>query len=565
MLNLFFFLYVLLEGVAFGSEAIDDQLVINKYDVIQKNFSNSFCPAGTEEKFWRLYRDFKGDGNHVPLLPDGKLDSETIKKHLPEMVRKIAWIRGLIPLIPNNAELKIIRNSILSFRKNINQLLKHKNDFNESTVGKSKIESLARSKLEFIAFSEKFDALMKRISFLQGYLFPVDHLKWRLEHDLYKDKNDLASIKKANDLAFYRRILEDGAQNKDNTQSDLMLRTALNTLFLEAQKEQDFISEVLRSDLIYILDQIDMMLRKGQKQLIERTQEWADRTERKYNFYKTLCENSMQNEKQYLGQRAQALIALRDFVLNKQADIYKFWIKQEDLLMKIFIIETILFNEVGRVDGADALERRDIAEVVINRAKDPIYSTLDKDDDIFYYLDDHLKGIVQNYPWANVLFKEGEFSFTYYFIAGTVRVFCPSMNRQSTKLRHENVKIALDSIYKSENNFPAIRYYSRASMVGRISMDSVWNTFKPISERPGLSVEASLNERLRQRYVQGNYHYLYHFIDSFGRPYKVIEIDGRNYVHLTGQLNFFKHRNPHLFKYFQVGPKQTSNILLNTQ
>ncbi|MCY4523533.1 MAG: hypothetical protein OXB84_02215, partial [Halobacteriovoraceae bacterium] len=203
----------------------------------------------------------------------------------------------------------------------------------------------------------------------------------------------------------------------------------------------------------------------------------------------------------------------------------------------------------GSVDGRAALERKDIAQVVINRSEIPFYSSLTSKDEVFPNLKKKW-GDLKSYRWLNLLFKTGEFSFTYYFIPSSVRVYCPSMNRKGKFLRRENLRVAIALLKKPNENFPAVRYFSRHSMLGRIDMGILWNNYNPLPERPG--PPALRGRFLRSLYGKGRYDYLYSFTGPDNKNFKVIKIKGTNYVVSLEKNKFYHHRNPHYFKYFKI-------------
>jgi len=206
---------------------------------------------------------------------------------------------------------------------------------------------------------------------------------------------------------------------------------------------------------------------------------------------------------------------------------------------------------VGGVDGEDALERMDVARVVQNRQDKPKYLSIGKKEFIYPYLknvttDFHLK----NERWLNALFKQGEFSFTYYYMSGVAKIFCPDMAPSARKLRAKNVEIALQVLKEGETPFKATRYFSRSSMIGRIHMDSIWEDYEVYPERPALM--AAGQEKLLKAFKNGDYSYLYSFEDPKREIFQVVEIGGENYAlgEKSGIKIFYKHRNPHYFKYF---------------
>ena len=152
--------------------------------------------------------------------------------------------------------------------------------------------------------------------------------------------------------------------------------------------------------------------------------------------------------------------------------------------------------------------------------------------------------------WLNVLFKEGEFSFTYFYIPGNLNIYCPEMTRIGQSLRKQNLKIAMDLLNHPRNDFTGVRYFSRMSMFGRIEMDSVWNNFLPIEERPGLPVKNSRS--LMNRLEKDNFKFLYEFSNSkLKKSFMAVEILGKHYVvDVKNPKQIYNYRNPHQFKYF---------------
>src|SRR5690606_40855641 len=59
------------------------------------------------------------------------------------------------------------------------------------------------------------------------------------------------------------------------------------------------------------------------------------------------------------------------------------------------------------------------------------------------------------------------FPYTTLFRSGSVRVFCPEQTRIGKALIRENVRISLELLKQPNFTFDALRYFSRASMLGR--------------------------------------------------------------------------------------------------
>lgn len=522
------------------------------------DFRKSICVPKAEEMFDKYLLEYRGQGYWIPELNDD-VDVESIKALLPQMEKKLAWIRSQKEqVIKKGIPKETVTNDMRKILKRLLELKKtelHPDD-------KKKLKARQESLRLLGELKKSYDALIKKVSFLTNFQYPVDHLKNRKVFDSFREKEDPESVKIANYTFLYRKLLEDGAYNKDRTGSDIYLRTTIDTLYFELAQHDFYLSEDARYDADFVLTRIESELSRGKNRIIERLEEWEERMKRTYEFYKslTLPENQIPTiagdktstpNRRLIREHNIATERLKEFVYKKQAEVYKYWLNQPELTRAIFVIETILINEVGGVDGDDALERMDVARVVMNRLDKPKYLSIGKKEFIYPYLQKvtsefHLK----NEKWLNALFKQGEFSFTYYYMTGVAKIFCPDISPKAKKLRKKNVEIALQVLKEGQTDFKTTRYFSRASMIGRIHMDTIWEDYLPYPERPGLL--ASQQEKLLKAYNQDKYTYFYSFKDPNSDLYQVLEIDGRTYA--LGEKNgiklFFEYRNPHYFRYF---------------
>jgi hypothetical protein len=521
---------------------------VSSYMQVFDQFRGKVCVPKAESVFQDYLKAYRGQGYWIPEFNDD-VDVETIRTLLPEFEKKLSWIKAqkarlkMAQSLPKNAtaEVRSILRTLLALKR-------YEVSSDEAAKTRARKESLLlMGKLQLA-----YDKMIKKVSFLSNYSFPVDHLKNRKVYDQHREKDDPASVKMANYTFLYRKLLEDAAYNKDQTGSDIYLRTTLDTLFFELREHGFYISEDARFDLEFVLGKIDSELKRGKDKLLERLTEWEERAERGFNFYRsmTLPENLSRN-RQIIKEHNRNTEKLKEYVYRKQAEVYAHWLNQSELNRAVFVLETILMNEVGGVDGEDALERMDVARVVLNRLDKPKYLAIGKKEFIYPYLQQiATQNQLKHERWLNALFKQGEFSFTYYYMSGVAHVFCPDLAPGARRLRDQNVKIALQVLKEADKSFKATRYFSRASMIGRIHMDTVWEDYRPYPERPGLM--ASGQTKLLKSFKQGNYTYLYSFEDPTGELYQVLEIEGKNYAlnskHET-QL-FYNHRNPHYFKYF---------------
>lgn len=522
------------------------------------DFRSKVCVPKAEDFFDKYLLEYRGQGYWIPELNDD-VDVETIKSLLPQMERKLSWIKEQkklvkekgIPKASVTAPVRSILSKLLVLKKN------------ELSTDNDKIVSSRKESLRLLEqLLKSYETMIKKVTFLTNFQYPVDHLKNRKVHDSYREKEDTESVKISNYTFLYRKLLEDGAYNKDRTGSDIYLRTTIDTLHYELAQHDFYLSEDARFDAEFVLSKIESELDKGKSRIIERLTEWEERTKRTYDFYLSLTlpegqvpsiagdKNSTPN-RQLILEHNKATERLKEFVYKKQAEVYKYWLNQPELPRAIFVLETILLNEVGGVDGEDALERMDVARVVMNRLDKPKYLSIGKKEFIYPYItkvasDFHVK----NERWLNALFKQGEFSFTYYYMGAVAKIFCPDMSPKAKKLRKKNVEIALQVLREGQTEFKTTRYFSRASMIGRIHMDSIWEDYIPYPERPGLL--ASGQEKLLKSFQSGQYEFLYAFKDPENAVYQVVEINNRNYA--LGEKNgvklFFEHRNPHYFRYF---------------
>lgn len=531
---------------------------INTYMETFDKFRDRICVPKAESVFEQYLKAYRGRGYWIPELNDD-VDVQSISQMIPEFEKKLKWIESQQNKVKKqNLPSKNVTREVRSILSKLLLLKKSELSTNEAEKVSSRKSSL---KLQ-TSLSKEYEELIKKVSFLSNYQYPVDHLKNRKVFDEYREKEDAASVKIANYTFLYRKLLEDGAYNPDHTGSDIYLRTTLDTLHFELKQHDFYLTEDARYDLEFVLGKIDKELERGQKKILERLNEWQERTTRTLTFYKslTLAENNTPIEvngekttanRELIKEHNKATHQLKEFVYTKQAEIYRFWLNQTELTRSIFVIETILLNEVGGVDGDDALERMDVARVVVNRLDKPKYLAIGKKEFIYPYLKNMVsESTIQSEKWLNALMKQGEFSFTYYYMSGVAKMFCPDMAPAAKKLRAKNIQIALQVLKEEDTSFKATRYFSRSSMIGRIHMDSIWEDYIPYPERPGLL--ATGQEKLTKAFKDGNYTYLYSFQDPSQQTYQVLEIGKDNYA--LGEKNgikiFYRHRNPHYFRYF---------------
>lgn len=539
----------------------DTAPILKEYREHYSLYFKTMCTPGTEEKYWKIYRDFRGDGHYIPTLESGKLDRVTVNKFIPELKAKEKWLGDMVKSKSKWKDFTALKSDVKEIKNEIDYLLKLKEKLE---TGDEKNATLVKNqnKFELLKFRDKILDLVSKVPFLMSYRHPVDHFDLRLSYDNYKDAIDDENKRRSNEIYFYRKIVQDGAQDPGGARSDRFMRSVWDYLVLRLQKPIEVLDENLRYDLEWGLDALEVHLSRGPTAIAKRLEEWKDRSERTTQFYESLNSDKVrvhdhfESATEVLSNREKARYLLKDFVLRKEKDSYEFWARRPPLMQALFVLETILYNEVGGLDGRDALERRDVAQVVINRHSLAEYNRIDVRDPLYSYLWPEGKEVKASNPWLNVMFKEGEFSFSYFFITGSLRIFCPEQTNLGRFLQRENLDIALSLLARPANEFKAVRYFSRASMQGRIDMADIWSDFKRVPERPGLATPKGA--RLEKLYKQSKYRYFYRFQAADGKKYDVLDIGGKTHVRDIQSGKFFKYRNPHFFRYFEERPVDPS-------
>ena len=526
--------------------------IIKNYLKIQKKYFQQLCQGG-EHIYDELNRKFNGSIFFVPHINYSELDRDAIENNFALVEDKLRWVRKEKEKLLRKKNFDVEKELYRELKGYFEQVVDIKQRFYELPENRKSILAQGHQKVQLL--HKKMTELLDRISFIRPFGHPVDHFSMRREYDGYKIRKDVKGQKLKNDILFKRRVFEDGAQNPNHTKSDRFFRALTNTIEIQFKNQKDIISEDFRYDFDSFLNTLQRYLKRGKSFHLQRIEEWLDRTQRKLDFYLDILQESRQQyTKSMLQGMSQARHQLMKFNFEKQRKVYDFWLQQSELNRALFTLETILFNEVGGIDGRDALERRDVVQVVINRIQLPFYRTIEKDEMIYPYLESIGEKKLAQRKWLNVMFKEGEFSFTYFFIPSSKKIYCPDMSRRGRFLRRENLKIVLDMLKKSNREFKAIRYFSRASMLGRINMAKIWTDFKALPQRPGK--RSMKNSLLKKLYKNGKYRFLYKFYDDREQTYYVLEIKGRGtmsgkvYVYDPVKKDFFNYRNPHLFTYF---------------
>jgi hypothetical protein len=537
----------------------DRKGIVKQYWSHHKKFFAKTCRPGTEEKFWQYFRDFRGDGHYLPRTVNDKLDRKTLNRFIPELRAKRDWIQKQKKTLSKIKSFKALKKELKSLESDVQKLVSFKEAYEDSTDDAAKVSIRTKSKYLFLSFKARFTKFLKKVPYFTSYRYPVDHFELRENYDEVKGSKKEEGKQRANEVYFYRKVVQDGAQDRNRSRSDTFLRSMLDTLVLSMKEKPDIITENIRYDLFSAFSGLQRQLKRRPSTHYKRFMGWESRVTRMLEFYNSLKKNKVrvgsrfETGDQIIETQAKARAVLKDYVFKRHAEVYNFWAKLSPIHRALYVITTTLYNEVGSIDGSDALERKDVVQVVLNRVENQKYNFIPKEDFLYsYFVKGRSDSELQSNKWLNVMFKEGEFSFTYYFIHGAVRVFCPDMSRIGRRLRKKNLSIALDSLANTKRTFAGIRYFSRASMLGRISMDDIWTDYRPIAERPGRKISKNVTKaKILKAYKAGDYKYRYHFFDGQGRKFKVIDIKDKTYSMRVKTQELFTYRNPHYFRYFE--------------
>jgi len=561
MKQLIFFVFLqLLCAPAFARNDLNES-ILAEYLKLQKEYYTNSCTPGTEDQYQKLDKSYRGDGNFIPVLLDEKVDLKTIKNLIPLMKEKDLWLQAQIDFIKKIDDIQPWRFELDRLENNVELLQDAKKEY-YFTSDKTKKESIQlKAAKQFEQLLKEMEQLKKGLPFLLSFKFPINHLALRHEYEKFKFTPSKEARARANSIYLFRKIVQDGSFDEGLTRNDAVIRSAFDTLYLSLTKDKNriFLTDNERVDLNFVIKNFAKLLSNKPEVLIERFLEWKARNDRSLTFYQDLVENKkikisessqIKDVTTLLEERAKSLYTLKDFVLTRESKAYEYWSKKSELFQSLYAIETILYSEVGRMDSPDALERRDVAQVVINRSVNSTYNFLSDKDSITKYLPAG-QNITDN-KWLNVLFKEGEFSFTYFYIPGNFHIYCPDMSKVGQFLRRENVRIALELLNKPRANFKALRYFSRTSMFGRIEMDSLWDQFESLPEVPGKAVKAP--KKVYQLFKKDRYKFLYQFSnEDLKKSYLVVNLLGKTYVvDADNNKQIYNYRNPHQFKYFTL-------------
>ncbi len=499
------------------------------------SMNSQLCSSFDMSKYDKLKSAYKTKGFYIPYRL-GRIDKNALSENMGLLFEKLRWIdQNLVQLSKYKRSINIAKH-IKAIEENINQNLRYK--YEKEIKLKYGVELVNSAKKSIDNIKEHFSKIEDKLFYLKGFRYPVDHLNNRAIYEKYKaDKN---SVKK--NIAYVKRkILEDGTRASKS--SDLLFRTSLDTIKLELDKTYNFLGDDLRYDLEWLMGKL-----KSKRVYTDPIKykagftRWRNKINDQIDFYsKILAGKYKDNSKE----KEFATKALEDFVYSKEAMAYKYWAKIPDVYRHTYVLDTVLYNEVGSLDP-EGVDKRDVLKTFINRTVTKGFNDLDKSDLVWKPLNGFN---TQNYKWMNALFKKGQFSFTYHYFSAVKNIFCAPMSKWANSLRKKNLKLIKDfeNFDPNKEPFKLFYYFSRVSMLGRINMTKIWyKDSNPISTRVGSLVkEKSLKKHLKEE----RFRYLFRFQENL-KEYMAIEVKNKSYAVDLSNSSFYNLRDSNIFKFF---------------
>ncbi len=513
--------------------------ITTKYLQLLKEQSKVTCAPGDYERAGKLYSEYVGNGLYIPINDQDIIESQTIKKYIPVLAKKRDWIKEEISKLSKKKHLKKEYREIVSLQKDFEKL--HQQYYLQYQGKKNNL------KVSFVKFNKKLESFIERTTFLHSFDFPVDYFKLRQSYDELLETNNGPLMR---ETYFKRKIYEDGAISPQNRRKDLFLRSLISTVYIRLKNVSGkFYDEDLRYDIESLLEMYKTTILRKKSFHLKALRLWRKKTQEDINFYFRMIKAKSDSSflKNIGATKKRARKKLKDYTYHREALVYKFWSEQEKIYRILHVLESILFHEVGPLDNNFGSERMSIIQVVLNRLRNPMYNSISDDEDLAQYIKSVGIKDTSKFPWLNVLFKKGQFSFTYFFIPASRGIFCPDGSRFAKKLRKRNIELSLRGIKYPLNVFTPTRYFSRASMTGRIDMAKLWRGYEKWPQLSGPLIEN--DSKLRKMKKTGKLLFTGSF-KSTKNSYEVWKSKKKYYLYDKKSDQFNVYRNPHLFTYF---------------
>ena len=177
---------------------------------------------------------------------------------LPRVREKNNGFKKNISQVQKEKTFKDLKTKYKKLQDDLKLLVGFKRKYHEEKNLKQKkaIKALSRQKLQDFYFELR--EVFKKTYMLHTFSFPVDHKSMRRDYDSFKRRKDVAGKKRANQIFFERKLVEDGVRHPRWRGSDRGIRTVINTIFTNSMNNHaaSFIDEDTRYDLDWLLERV---------------------------------------------------------------------------------------------------------------------------------------------------------------------------------------------------------------------------------------------------------------------------------------------------------------------
>jgi hypothetical protein len=575
----------------------DDLLAWNikeEFQKYEKNIAESYrvlCDSTSLNLARSLLKEYQRFQLYIPV--DDKtqdLSKEVIQKFLPKYQKKIEWIQHLITLKQTKSQIRKLLVDLEELKTLVENLIEYKEHMYFSVIGEKYYQNPSQIQITSALqlrkkLKEKYFEIIAKFPRLHSFEHPVDLESLRSDYENLKLKGGRENILKSQEIYFYRKMVEDGAgiwsESLKKLQSpDYQLRALINTLHFRLDRDESIlldkqyyptfypIDDDEQMDVLYLVEILKSKLNDSETEENLKLQNWKKIVEEQLDRYQLLLKEPNRFKDENLLKKT-AQDQLKKLVAEKQSQAFKFWSSKGLWQEVLYVMEQIIVNEVGNIDTERRDESEEILRILYRRVNHPKYSKMRKSQLLMKSLLEKKLTIdqVNHHKWLSSLFREGEFSFTYFFIPANENLWCQPNHSVSKNIRQwlfqfleknylefqKPVFLPTSQSIEQEKMQYKMRYFSRLSMLGRMNIAKTWKDYKQNPIQVGKLIE---NQKIYQiRKKQKKLKYKHHFFSEDGNLYIIFEDKASKkrdpfilYNHSKKQ--YYQYRNTHYFRYF---------------
>ena len=528
----FLFLFLFFQHFVAFAYSNEMELSVDQYVKDLQALSQKWCPLEIQEKGKELWKQSKRSQGYFPRDHEGKFDIQAFLNNKEFLSQKISWITYQEQLFSREEGATRLSESLIFLRplEKLFSLIKLEQHFWWVLEFFKKSSSFLLSQFIFHKglFKRQWKKYFQKFFFLTSFHYPVDLVALRKEYEHLPDKDSV----KANTLYLYRMLVENGGLwgNKN----DWSWRSYLHTIAQRVtSKNTMYFSVDLLTDISWLIQELKIILQRPVGLWREMLREWKISIQEYSSSLKKLAESS-RVAKEYFENRNFVQHELQHFVDLKYQEVVSDVEKKPTWWQQLFVMETILQHEVGGLDLQWQFSPF-ILSLVYGRFTNPLYNKGNKK--------------ISSSAYLNVLFKKGEFSFTYPHFKASQEVFCPTFSsfskRQERLLKIKKVLMAPEQLTCAQ------RYFSRRSMFGGVDMALIWTNFKEWDLSIGSRVEASLEKELKRLIKKGQWQIQEKKEEKMtGEIMWQVLVKENSWWYLPKKKHFFYWRSPDTFRFF---------------